>query len=89
MVRTGGAGRGWDRYGQVRYGSAVMARTGKAGLGTVRHGLLRQGGQDLVRLGGARLGPVRSVQARRSRSGVAGCGLFGSGGRGPAWRGPV
>ena len=54
MVRTGGAGRGWDRYGQVRYGSAVMARTGEAGLGAVRHGLLRQGGRGRVSLGWAR-----------------------------------
>ena len=79
MVRTGGAGRGWDRYGQARYGSAVMARTGETRFGPAWRGKAWSG---WVRSGKAVTewrGWVRSVWVRRSGSGVARPGVMRSG----------
>lgn len=74
MVRTGGAGRGWDRYGQVRYGQAVKIWSGLAGQGLVRLGPFRQGGHGVAWLGAVCLGQAVGVRVARPgvmRSGVA------------------
>jgi len=65
--------------GRAVQGKAVVARLGISWRGMVSQDVVWSGGQGLVRLGGARLGPVRSVQARRSRQGVAGQGRDRSG----------
>jgi hypothetical protein len=74
MARTGGAGRGWDRYGQVRYGQAVKIWSGLAGQGLVRLGPFRQGGHGVAWLGAVCLGQAVGVRRGAARCDAVRCG---------------